>query len=152
MRFSGISGTLLALLLLTACAEWFGQARSGAIIGRSTETNVIARSNDIYVGNDMENLQAAAFELFAGKSREDVVLLLEKQGFGCAESKCTYVRRYRDSFWAANFGIGQREKLPGSRLNMRLESTTVYTIAIQAARIDQIKDIWADVSITSNYD
>jgi hypothetical protein len=147
MRLSGISLPLFALVLLTACAE-----RPGPVIGPSTETNVIARSNEVNEGDDNANLQAAAFELFAGKSREDAILLLEKQRFSCVENQCTYVRRYRDSFWAANFGIGQRDKLPGSRLNKRLERTTVYRLEIRAARINHISDIGADVSSTSNYD
>jgi hypothetical protein len=147
MRFSGISLPLFAMMLLAACAE-----RAGSVIGPSSETNVIARSNQIYEGDDNANLQAAAYELFARKSREDAILMLEKQRFSCVENQCTYVDRYRDSFWAANFGIGQREKKPGSRLNKRLERTTVYRLEIRAARINQISDIGADVSRTSNYD
>jgi hypothetical protein len=152
MPLSGRPFAVLATVLLTACEQWSGQAEFNSVIGPSTETNVIARSNETNIGNDSADLQLAAFEILSGKTREDAILLLEKQSFSCIESQCTYVYRYRDSFWGANFGIGQRERLPGSQLNKRLESKTVYTIAIRAARISQINDIGAVVSSTSNYD
>jgi hypothetical protein len=134
---------LFATVLLTSCGAWSEQAGSGS---------VIARSNEMNVGNDSADLQAAAFEILSGATREDAIVLLERQGFRCTEGHCTYVREYRDSYWSANLGVGQRERLPGSRLNKRLESTTVYTISIRATRISQIDDIKADVSSMSNYD
>jgi hypothetical protein len=143
MPFPANCLVVAGVLLLTGCDQ--GDERAGSM-------SVIARSNEIDMGNDSANLQAAAFEMLVGKTRENAIVLLEQQSFSCEESECTYVRRYRDSFWAANLGVGQREKRPGSRLNKRLESTTIYTLEIRAARISQTGDIEADVSRTSNYD
>lgn len=80
-------------------------------------------------------------------TRDDAKTFLEQQDFACNAGECFRQVHYRDSFLAANYGIGQRRKQDGSLFNQRYESVTTYSIRLLRSQITTIDDLEARVQI-----
>ncbi|NJO34396.1 MAG: hypothetical protein HC869_15990 [Rhodospirillales bacterium] len=145
-RGAWLLGKAIITFLLTAILSACGEMNTD-----DASSSVIARSNEVDVGDDNADLQFAAFELLSGMTREAAETVLEQQDFECDSGVCLRLVRYRDSFLAANYGIGQRTKQDGSPLNQRYESTTLYSIRVLSSQITEIEDLEARVIIRSNY-
>jgi hypothetical protein len=123
----------------------------GEVTSRDESSSVIARSNQVDVGDDSADLQFAAFELLSGMTRNAAETVLEQQDFECNLGECFRQVHYRDSFLAANYGVGQRKKQDGSPLNKRYESITTYGIRLLRSPIIKIDDVEGWVQIKDNY-
>jgi hypothetical protein len=132
----------LILATFSACGE---------IATKNSSSSVVARSNEVNIGDDSANLQYAAFDILSGMTDQAAEVLLEQQDFVCHDGECILALEYQDSFLAANYGIGQRNQRADSPFNKGLVRTTTYSIRFLALRINRIEDLAAHVTREDNY-